>query len=269
MNTKDYIASGILEQYLLGDLTSAEEKEVEKMISQYPEIRQEYFLLADTFEKMAQQSGTAPPPGLRDRVLEAITGESSAKTNDHPARKFPGDYSSLAAIAAIAALVGLLIAAGIAYNCKLNNRTQNDQLLLLENQLNTLRGQMTEKDQQIQELRNNLQIIGSPDYNQIDLNGLPLAPTAFAQVYWNASTSEVYLRANRLPQPESGKQYQLWAIVNENPQSMGVFDLPSDTLLLRMNDVSSATAFAITLEPQGGVESPTLDAMYVFGNVSS
>ncbi|MCB0664183.1 MAG: anti-sigma factor [Saprospiraceae bacterium] len=268
MNIKEYISSGILEQYLLGDLSPAEEKEVDKMMSQYPEIRQEYFLLADTFEKMALETGTPPPPALKEQLLDAITDEHPSSSQDDKERKSSGN-SPLMGLAAIVGLIGLLIAAGIAYNCSLSKGELNNQLQLLNNQVEDINTQLAEKDQQINQLRNNLQIIGSPDFNEINLGGLPIAPQAFAQVFWNSSTREVYLKADQLPQPEAGKQYQLWAILEEGPLSIGVFDLPTDALLLRMSEVSNATAFAITLEPQGGVESPTMDAMYVFGNVSS
>lgn len=37
--------------------------------------------------------------------------------------------------------------------------------------------------------------------------------------------------------------------------------------LIKMQNIQGASAFAITLEPQGGSENPTLEAMYVMGNV--
>ena len=41
MNIQEYIASGILETYFLGELSSAEQAEVEKNVAEYPEIRAE------------------------------------------------------------------------------------------------------------------------------------------------------------------------------------------------------------------------------------
>ena len=60
-------------------------------------------------------------------------------------------------------------------------------------------------------------------------------------------------------------QYQLWGIVEGQPVSVGVFDL--DQNLREMLNIANASAFAITLEPTGGSETPTLDKMYVIGNV--
>jgi len=269
VNIKDYISSGILEQYLLGELTAIEEKEVEKMMSQYPEIRQEYFMLADTFERMSIRAGVDPPAELKNQIMEAASGEKRTPQSESMSDKNSMNSNKWAAASVVAALIGLLIAAGIAYNCSLSKKQLNEQISALNSQVQDLDTQINQKDEQINQLQENLQILGSPDYDLINLIGLPIAPEAFAQVLWNANTTEVFLRADRLPQPETGKQYQLWAIVDNAPQSMGVFDLPPDSILLKMSSVSKPTAFAITLEPQGGVEVPTLEAMYVFGNVAT
>jgi hypothetical protein len=38
---------------------------------------------------------------------------------------------------------------------------------------------------------------------------------------------------------------------------------------IKMLEVPQAAAFAVTMEPRGGSINPTLDQMYVIGNVSS
>ena len=41
MNTNDYILTGILEQYVLGDVSPQEKQEVECMSHIYPEVHEE------------------------------------------------------------------------------------------------------------------------------------------------------------------------------------------------------------------------------------
>lgn len=268
MNIKEYIESGILEQYLLGELSPIDEKKVEKLMAQYPEIRQEYFTLADTFEKMSIQTGVEPPSELKDRIMESVGGPNPSKptsTQDHSSRP----TNNLITFAGIIAIASLLIAAGIAYMCRQSKGELSSQITSQLAQIQTLNNEKQALTGRVSQLAEDLRIMGSPEYNQVNLNGLPLAPQAFAQVFWNQSNQEVYLKADHLPEPATGKQYQLWAIVNNAPVSMGVFDLPTDNGLLKMNTVANAAAFAITLELQGGVESPTLEAMFVIGNVVS
>ena len=98
------------------------------------------------------------------------------------------------------------------------------------------------------------------------LEGLPISPESKAAVVWNPKTTEVLLAAHDLPTPATGFQYQLWAIVDGQPVSAGVFDHDIDNQFL-LAVSGNAAAFAITLEKEGGVESPTLEQMYVVGNV--
>jgi anti-sigma-K factor RskA len=268
VNIKDYIESGILEQYLLGELSPIEEKEVEKLMAQHPEIRQEYFTLADTFEKMSLQTGVEPPSELKDLIMDAVGGSKASRnqsTQDNSSRP----TNNLLYFAGIVAITSLLIAAGIAYMCRQSKAVLSSEITNQQSQIETLNNDKQLLTARVNQLAEDLRIMGSPEYNQVNLNGLPLAPQAFAQVFWNQSNQEVYLKADHLPEPAVGKQYQLWAIVNNAPVSMGVFDLPTDNQLLRMSTVANAVAFAITLEPQGGVDSPTLEAMFVIGNVAS
>ena len=101
--------------------------------------------------------------------------------------------------------------------------------------------------------------------NLVPKNGSP-DPTSMATIYWNKTSTEVYLMINNLPKNSSGKQYQLWAIVNGKPVSAGVFDMNENDPVMKMSNVSGAQAFAVTLEEKGGSESPK-GAMYVLGSI--
>jgi anti-sigma-K factor RskA len=78
----------------------------------------------------------------------------------------------------------------------------------------------------------------------------------------------VALKVNNLPQPAADEQYQLWTIVDGSPVDMGVIDNNFQEKLLAMKAVKgSPAAFAITLEKAGGSPTPTLEEMYVMGEV--
>ncbi len=264
MNIKEYISSGILEQYLLGELTAAEEKEVEVLMTRYPEIRQEYFTLADTFEKMSLQTAVEPPSELKERIMNEIGGIPPVKPQSD---RFVRPSNNLVLALGIASLVGLLIATVFAVNCIQSKKSLNDQVAGFNAEITRLESDNQQLTDRLDQLGQDLQIMGSPDFRQINLNALPIAPQAYARVFWNQQTQDIFIKADHLPAPEASKQYQLWAIVNNNPVSIGVFDIPADGSLIRMTGVANASAFAVTLENQGGVQSPTLDAMYVIGNV--
>jgi hypothetical protein len=54
LNIAEYIASGILEEYLMGSATEQEQREVACMASIYPEIQVALDQLADGIEKYAR-----------------------------------------------------------------------------------------------------------------------------------------------------------------------------------------------------------------------
>jgi anti-sigma-K factor RskA len=86
-------------------------------------------------------------------------------------------------------------------------------------------------------------------------------------VYWDTTSRDVYLMVNNLPQPASNEQYQLWALLDNQPIDLGVFEVKQEKFLIRMKNVQNAQAFAITLEPKGGSANPSLNKMYVVGKL--
>ena len=64
MNTlEEYISSGILEQFVLGELSEAEAQEVADMAARYPNVRHEISLIEDTLQGLAESLAIEPPPG--------------------------------------------------------------------------------------------------------------------------------------------------------------------------------------------------------------
>ena len=88
-----------------------------------------------------------------------------------------------------------------------------------------------------------------------------------AAMYWNKETPKAYFHRLALPAEPSDSQYQLWAIIDGKPKSMGMVSLEENVAWQELERVENAQAFAITLEPMGGSESPTLENMMVIGNV--
>lgn len=111
-------------------------------------------------------------------------------------------------------------------------------------------------------------ILRDPTTQVVALAGLAPAPAARARMMWHATAGGV-LVATGLPTPPAGKAYQLWAIAGTNaPVSAGVFNVDaSGTGSLAVHPlpgVSTVSAFAVTLEPAGGLPAPSGE-MYLLG----
>ncbi|MCB0652226.1 MAG: anti-sigma factor [Saprospiraceae bacterium] len=276
MDIKAYISSGILEEYVLGAASEQERREVECMSHIYPEIKEELSRLQQTIESFAMINAVDPPTSLKAGILEAIDDEAQIKPGDaaavipmeradatpETARIIPM-YMKLA----LAASVALLLVFGGLWLT--NNNKYQQQIAAAEDQNQNLRDQMATLQTETEARAYTNSLLASSDTRIVEMPGTDNSPDSKVRVYWNTVTREVLLKVDQLPPPEADKQYQLWAIVNGEPQDMGVFeiDAASDQVQLMSAQVENAQAFAITLEKKGGSPTPTLSAMYVLGNV--
>lgn len=275
MNIEEYIASGILELYVLGELSAVEAAEVEEMAARHPEVQKEIRSIQEALEGMAMQSAIHPRAGLKNEILnkikmsEAPSGSAST-IQDATIRKREKTISLLQfGVAASVAVAIISIIAALYFRSQWKNTEERLSDLLVQNQ--QIAEQYKTANQELQQLSQELSVISNRNFQAIEMTGLEPAPNSLAHVYWNQNSNQVYLKVDALPPNAPDKQYQLWAIVDGKPVSAGVFDVKSNERqkLIPMESIGNASAFAVTLEPQGGSESPTLDAMYVHGTVES
>ncbi len=274
MDIKAYISSGILENYVLGSVSDQERQEVERYMQKYPEIRMELVAIEDALGQYAQTKARPMPQGLDQQILshfnELAKSDKGSNTPNTTTIQPKSDTTQKSSSSGwLSGLLGLLSLLGIG------------AAVYFGSQASTLRSDITTKDQQLinqqlacdevqqqrQDLEQQLNILRDDAYRSILLKGTDKAPDAVAAIYYNEANQKTYLDIRSLPTPASDKQYQLWAIVDGAPVDMGVFDIPVDTVdFVEVPHILHAQAFAVTLEPKGGVESPTLEEMYVIGN---
>jgi len=266
---KAYIESGILELYVLGDVTPVEKLQVEEMALAHPVIKAELDEIERSMESYAHINAVEPPEELRSRVLGSIL------TNLGDDRNFPDKKTTSAGkiIAmpangnsfykyAFAACLALLIASGIALVTLYNQLQQSSgQLAALQADKQHFANQVNLKDEQ-------LDIFRDASFKFLKLQGTAKAPAAALTVAWSPVRQKVWIDLHTIKMPENDKahQYQLWALVAGKPVDLGVFDeRPDSTDMKEMKSIASADAFAVTLEPKGGSPTPTMDKMMVIG----
>lgn len=77
MNLKEYIASGIIESYVMGLASESERTEFEQMCAQYPELVAERRKFEESLEAYASEQAVRPPEEVKAKVLKAIIKISS------------------------------------------------------------------------------------------------------------------------------------------------------------------------------------------------
>ncbi len=260
MNIKEYISSGILESYALGELTEAERVEVERNLVQYPELRQELALIEETMESFFMKAGKAPRAIVKKKVIEAAT----------PVRKLEGSTVRMWQYAAAASIIVAFASSFMAYNFWNNWKETEVSLMELRALNEQVARDYNQVNQRLNDIETQMLVVNNPAFQRVIMKGTANAPEALASVYWNQSTQEVFLSVQNLKALAKDQQYQLWAIVDGKPVDMGVFESPEEATaiagLLKMKTAGKAAAFAITIEPRGGKSSPSLETMQVLGN---
>jgi anti-sigma-K factor RskA len=263
VNVKEYILSGIVESYVLGLATETEQQEFEALCKQYPEVEQARSDFEQSIELQLMRDATAPPSAIKERILQSldtsVSNLSYQETEEHetPVRR-------MNAWKWVAAASVILLAGAAFWAFSTNNKYQDLQQAnaALKNQIELSTARLAELDKTAQTLQ-------SPYLKTATLQGTPNAPGSFANVYWDSTTKDVWLLVNNMPAPVSERQYQLWALLDGKPIDLGVIEpnIWQKKLLVKMKNVQGAQAFAITLEPQGGSSSPTMEKMYVMGKL--
>jgi anti-sigma-K factor RskA len=106
-----------------------------------------------------------------------------------------------------------------------------------------------------------LRVITAPGVRSVDLAGLGPSPGAAGHTYVNPRERNALFYASALPPLAPDKTYQLWLIADGKPVSAGTFAVDARGAgSLRVDDipgVESIEAWAVTVEPRGGVPQPT------------
>lgn len=277
MDIEAYISSGILEAYVLGNASDKERREVECLSSIHEEIAKELEAIRSSMESYALAEAVTPPAALRDRILQELEDKPKVIQMETPVAEPHADaklgqpaQTGGGIMWRVAAAVAVLIAAGF-FAMFLETRSDVDgvreQLAAISDSKQELQLEVEALRAQVNQNEELLAFFQHDATHGVRMPGVPTkAPDAYATVFWNTQNSNAYLKVSYLPEPPAGKQYQLWGIVEGKPMSMGVFDVEKDTLQ-RVPDINNVQAFAVTLEPIGGSVDPTLEEMYVLGEV--
>lgn len=290
-NYQEYIESGRLEQYALGELDPADRAEVEAQARRYPQVRQELDELLAGLGVYAEAHAITPPAGLRDRVLGRVfagIGAPAAATPPTAAEvptmrvsaSNPHVASAVAAVAApatrsssgwaIAASVALLLSlVGNALLYTNWQQTRTELAVALSDQTRFASATQV-LERRLSSTQDQLHVLRSPDeYKLVALAGTPTHATARARVLFNQAAHRVYVDVQQLPALPPDKQYQLWALDKGKPIDAGVLTAATTAGdgLQEMKNIASAQTFAMTVEPKGGSVGPTLSTMTVVGNI--
>ncbi len=192
---------------------------------------------------------------INDR-LEAIAeprpgaGDSRVLVFERPPRNVWTTLGSFGAIAAVLLFAALIISLAVVWQ---QNRATQRELARLANETQRAKAQLDHE-------RSVVQLLTSPDAHMAKLAGTNVAPGAHAMLAYDKD-GRAMLMAKGLPPAPKGMAYQLWYI-KDNKKMPGKVFKPDEAGNGILEDqipaiAREAAVFAITLEPENGVQAPT------------
>ena len=207
-----------------------------------------------------------PSPRVRARILEAIRTGAGDEASPEKGGQKQADTSNVIALpdrqsrwssaqtwgSIAAGLVLLTLLDSLFVLWRENKRTKQE--------LSRHSDQVRDAEQQLKREREAIEIVAAPGARVAELVGTNVVPNAHATVAYDPSGRAVLL-AKGLPAPPPGKAYQLWFLAAGKALPGRVF-ITDASGAGTLNDQLPAQAlkpagFAITLEPESGVQSPT------------
>jgi anti-sigma-K factor RskA len=255
--------------YALGALDDAERQAFESHVASCADCAEK---LAAARGRMAILAFAAPPvapsPGVKETLMRQVIA-SAEGPGGGVARVKPGPvadggifarwWAALLPVATAFALATVLL------------WLHNEQL---NRQLANLRATIQQQQQELAETRHQADLIAARETLVVPLWSQKGAPDAHgeghARVLYNAKEG-MMTYDGWLPSAPTDKSYQLWLVpMNGAPISAGVFNPQNGEMSHMMKKLPAgvtAKAFAVSLEPAGGVPQPT-GPMVLVGPIS-
>ena len=264
-----YIASGILELYVLDQVNDQERTSVLAMAAKHPEVQDEIAAIERAMEQYAQMNSIESTKEL-DMSLFTSAKPVDAVDTQPKVVKLGTSGNNRTLQFALAACLGLLVMSTVALFSTYNRlNLANNQLAELRQQKDQYTRNASFMEERNQELKLIADMPYHADWKPIALKGVGSSPSAELTVYWNKVDHKVMVNNHNkvLPAHDESHQYQLWAMVDGKPVDLGVFDSSDENkrMIFEMKSIAGAQAFAVTLEKAGGSASPTMDKMVVMG----
>lgn len=216
--------------YALNALDEDERARFERHLTDCAACTAEVASFRDTAAALAYAEALAePPPELRTRLLDAARADRPAESN---VIRFPRvRRPALAAVAAVAAVAALAL--GV-WNLSLAGSLDDERELRAATE-------------------DALALVADPSAERISLQGADGSLIV-------ADDGTAALVVCRLPDPPSGMTYEAWVIEDETPARAGEFAGEGACSAHRLTEpVPPGGVVAVTVEPEGGLDSPSTD----------
>ncbi|HEX4065541.1 MAG TPA: anti-sigma factor [Acidobacteriaceae bacterium] len=247
---EEHVNPGDPDLYALGALDGEEKQAFEAHVRTCAACAEE---LAAARQRVALLALAAPPaapsPALKQRLMQRVRAEKA--TVAVPVREMRRFSFLIPALAACTVFFAVL--AGWLWRMDLRD---THRIAFLQRRLASAEARSQEVASAAAETD---RLLGVPGTINVALAQQPGQPAGHAGVLYNPRMGTVLYAGQLLPAPP-GKSYQLWLVPAQGaPVSLGVFSAKEARVAItaHVSPGIAAKAFAVTIEPQGGMPQPT------------
>lgn len=242
MDRKRILEEGLLEKYLLHELTVREQHAIEKVLQEDMDLKSRFEQLEADFEQMAFENAITPNSRVKESLRSRIRSENTKQNNNWP-------------VFAAAGLAVLFLSTS--FWLFMNWQDAQKDLEAIRNQTTDLQERMDLLEAKAASTETQLNLINDVHTIPFLLRGNAKLPNAQAVVFVNHADKLVMVNPKGLPELSGGQTYQMWSDVDGEMINMGL--LSPNEELLAMEYINNAESLNITIEPAGGSEHPTVE----------
>ena len=253
MDIKEYITSGIIEQYVLGLCTNEESKELEQLRSEYPELKEAILQYEIELEEKMMKDAILPSAATDEKILRSLEGLQTPVISVYQknnVRKINW-YKTLAA----ASVLLLVVSTYFIYTLNTKTNKLKQELAASKNDFESLPAE-------------DYKIMKDPTITPVAMYGVGIHSICRCTMFWDKKTGKMYVMIHHLVESTAAKDYQLWAMVDGKPVSVGIINDEIRGRFIELQNVpADANAFTVTLETAGGSALPTEENTFLTGKI--
>jgi len=209
-----FLQSGLLDRYLVGDTSIAENLEVEHQINTHPKIKEAYIKLQDNLEIVAKANAVEAPLGVLNRVL--------LKTKEEP--KVIAITRNKTPWYSIAASIAAFILGTLSLYLYQKNQALNSENNVVVDEIFDLRSDIEKNNSKLDALALQLQKLNNPDSQKYVLTGNERARNLKTVAYINPVDKTSMIDVVSLPKLPEDQYYQIRAELEDKMVNLGILE---------------------------------------------
>lgn len=269
IDTKQYIESGKLEDYLSDILSPAERAQVEFVVDKYPVVANELASMSLSLSLMADIGEIKPAPYMEDRIWNEILAtnlDEADITNEaalpltpaiQKTSKLPYILTVATAILAFVTIYYIIIA-----NDKLDEA--NKKIIASEQAKVEIQNEFDKLKYDYDSLHTISNVYNFDNAKMYVMKpNRKNAANSIVILIWNKETDKLYLDIKKLPSSQMDKKYNLWGITQIGGEiNLGNFVHSGGSQIVELKGIKDAIRYILTQERESGVGFPTMSSVY-------